>query len=64
MSTRLVHYHHWKVLDWTSPFLRPVLETERGQAMLRPYGLADEQLAAIPFAVQLPGEASRPVDDR
>jgi adenylate cyclase len=56
--------HHWKVLDWTSPFLRPVLETERGQAMLRPYGLADEQLAAIPFAVQLPGEASRPVDDR
>jgi adenylate cyclase len=41
-------------IDRTDPFLRPVLGTERGQALLRRFGLADDQLAAIPFAVDLP----------
>jgi adenylate cyclase len=51
-------------LDWTSPFLRPVLETERGQAMLQRFGVADEQLAGIQFEVELPGETSGAVNRR
>ena len=42
--------------DWTRPLLRPLLETERGQALLREFGAADEQLAAIQFNPRLPGE--------
>lgn len=44
--------------DWTSPFLRPLLDTPRGQAILRRFGVADEQLAAIRFNVDLPAEAT------
>lgn len=39
-----------------SPFLRPLLDTPRGQALLRPLGLADDQLAAIRFELQLPDQ--------
>jgi hypothetical protein len=44
--------------DWTSPFLRPLLDTPRGQDILRRFGVADEQLAAIRFDVDLPGETA------
>jgi hypothetical protein len=55
----------WELpLDWTSPFLRPVLETVRGQAMLQRFGVADEQLAGIQFEVELPGETSGAVNRR
>jgi len=47
-----------------SPFLRPLFETPRGQSLLRPFGLADDQLAAIHFEVHLPGESTEPVDRR
>jgi hypothetical protein len=44
--------------DWTSPFLRPLLDMPRGQDILRRFGVADEQLAAIRFDVDLPGETA------
>ncbi len=40
--------------DWANPFLDPVLETDRGQALLRQFGVADDQVAAIRFEPQLP----------
>jgi TolB-like protein len=49
-------------IDWAGPFLRPVLETERGQSWLRRFGIADDQLAAIQFEVDLPRVQSRRPD--
>lgn len=43
-------------VDWTRPLLRPLLETERGQAVLRKFNASDEQLAAIRFEPRLPGD--------
>lgn len=43
-------------VDWTRPLLRPLLETERGQAVLRQFNASDEQLAAIRFEPRLPGD--------
>ena len=50
--------------DWTSPFLRPLLDTPRGQAILRRFGVADEQLAAIRFEVPVPYQTSAGIGDR
>lgn len=49
--------------DWTSPFLRPLLDTPRGQAILRRFGAADEQLAAIRFEVPFPDETAAGIGD-
>ncbi|MBS1135247.1 MAG: hypothetical protein H6R02_2388 [Burkholderiaceae bacterium] len=38
--------------------------TPRGQAVLRRFGVADEQLAAIRFEVSFPGEATAVSGDR
>jgi tetratricopeptide (TPR) repeat protein len=43
--------------DWTNPFLDPVLRTARGQALLRQFGVADDQVAAIRFEPHLPSDA-------
>jgi adenylate cyclase len=45
-----------RVFDWTNPILRTVLQTPRGQALLREFGVADEQLAEIRFEPRLPGD--------
>jgi len=42
------------LFDWTSPFLRPLLDTARGQAILQRFNASDAQFAAIRFDVDLP----------
>jgi hypothetical protein len=46
----------YRNFDWTNPILRTVLQTPRGQALLREFGVADEQLAEIRFEPRLPGD--------
>jgi tetratricopeptide (TPR) repeat protein len=50
--------NEFNAFDWTSPFLRPLLDTSRGQAVLRRFGVADGQLAAIRFEVPVPNETA------
>lgn len=56
--------NEFNAFDWTSPFLRPLLDTPRGQAVLRRFGVADEQLAAIRFEVPFPYETAAGIGDR
>ena len=45
-------------LDRTSPFLQSLFDTPEGQSLLSEIGLADDQVAGIPFDVHLPLEGS------